>query len=335
MRGHRRLVGAAVAVTLMVGGCGTGTATPTGGIKASTTPAQTPASTPASTAGATESATAGATSADVSTPAPTAVPAGTPLPTLPVNGFYLRAWSIAPIGMEDTFGVAPKVISDGKLLTVTFPPFSDTYPLYVQPASRTISAAGLTTIVAEAQSDGLLGKSAAFVCPHSADAGMVAGSGTDHLVLIVGGVSHEMTSSCPYAAPAPATGKPTPATWAAFERFKKLLADPSAWLGSAVGPSTAYNPDRLAVLANVYDPVAASITPVGVTHWPLSAPLAAFGVDLFGARCGVVSGKDATTLLPVVKAAPAASTFRDDSGTYADLVVRAFMPGEPNPCVGY
>jgi hypothetical protein len=333
VRGRRGLVGAAVAVIVLVNGCGAGGATPTPGTAA--TPSAGPAAT--STTGTTASPTSADTAATPTAAAPTATTPATasPAPTSLVSGFYLRAWTIAPIGMENTFGVAPRVISDGKLLTVTYPPASGNPPLYAQPNSRTISATGLAAIVAEAQSDGLVGKSTDFVCPHSEDSGMIAGSGVDHLVLIVGGVSREMSSSCPYPQPTPGTGKPAPATWAAFERFKKLLADPSAWLGSAVGPATGYTPDRLAVLLTIHDPVAESFSPVAVTKWPLATPIATFGVEIAGMRCGVVSGKDAATLLPVVKSAAGDSIFRDAGGTYADLVVRAFLPGEPNPCVGY
>jgi hypothetical protein len=316
----------------MVRGCGSGTSTFTSG--AAATPYATPT---AQAAGPSESATLVApaetpTATGAATPTATT---STPAPTQSVSGFYLRAWTVAPIGMENTFRNAPRVISGGKLLAVTYPAASDNPPLYTPPTSRTISTAGLATILAEAQSDGLLGKSATFECPHSPDAGMIAGLGTDHLVLIVGGVSHEMTSSCNYERPTPAPGKPAPATWAAFERFETLLADPAAWLGNALGQATAYTPGTLAVLADIHDPVAESFTPVGVTQWPLAVHLASFGVDVAGARCGLVTGKDAATLLPVVKAAREDAMFHDASGTYADLVVRAFMPGEPNPCVGY
>jgi hypothetical protein len=335
VRGRRGLVWAAVvvAVSLLVSACGSATATPTyspvaapsTGLGATPTPGT--AESPASVA-TTETPTG-------ATPTATTAATLTLAPTSLVNGFYLRAWTVAPIGMANTFSVAPRVISDAKMLTVTYPPASGNPPLYAPPSSRTISAAGLATIVAEAQSDGLLGKSTDFVCPHSADSGMIAGSGVDHLVLIVGGVSHEMSSSCPYPQPTPGTGKPAPATWAAFERFKELLADPSAWLGSAVGPATGYTPDSLAVLLTIHDPVAESFSPVNVTQWPLTTPLASFGIEVAGMRCGVVSGKDAATLLPVVKSAPGETMFRDGADSYADLVVRAFMPGEPSPCVGY
>jgi hypothetical protein len=308
------LCGAALAVTLFASGCGGAAATQT--------------ATATVTATASESATATATPAP--TPSPTASPSSA------VSGFYLRSWSVAPIGPENTFGSAPLVISDGRLLTVKYPPFTDPYPLYVGPVRRTISAAGLATIMTEAQNDGLLGTETSFVCPHGEDDGMVAGTSTQHLVLVVGGVSREVTASCPYLEPTPAPGTPAPATWAAFRRFVKLLSDPSGWLGAEIGPAAAYDPDKLAVLAVPADagPDASAETPnpVDVMAWPLTAPFTMLGVAAFGDRCAVVEGADAATLLPVVKVAHATTVFRDRTGAFASVIVRAFMPGEPSPC---
>jgi len=50
---------------------------------------------------------------------------------------------------------------------------------------RTISQTGLTTIVGEAQHDGLPRIVTSFVCPHGANDPMMAGTGADYLVLIV------------------------------------------------------------------------------------------------------------------------------------------------------
>lgn len=338
MRGRRGLTGvlaAALAASLLVDGCGSGNATQTGG------PGPTPSSAPTASPFATPTASVGSGETAAVTPSLVATPAATAAatPTISVAGFYLRAWSVAPVGPENTFGNVPRVISGGKLYSVTYPPFSDSYPLYVQPTTRTISPTGLATVVAEAQADGLLGKTTTFVCPHSADAGMIAGSSTDHLVLIVGGVTHEMTSSCPYVVPTPGPGKPAPGTWAAFQRFKNLLSDPTAWLGSAVGPSTPYTASQLAVLLELQvfageSPNPSEPTPPDVTIWPLGTPMASFGADLGGDRCGIASGADAAALLPVVKNALATTVFRDGSGTLADVIVRAFLPGEPDPCLG-
>jgi hypothetical protein len=226
------------------------------------------------------------------------------------------------------------VISDGLLLTVKYPPSADPYPLYATPLRRTITEAGLITITAEAQNLGLLGTATSFVCPHGANDPMMAGTGTDHLVLIVKGVTHQLTASCPYQQPTPGAGTPTPATWAAFQRFKTMLSDPSAVLGANVSSETAYDPDKLAVLAMPSDNSGGTPNPANVVQWPLTPPFTMFGVGAFGDRCAVVSGSDATALLPVVKAAYESTVFRDRTGAFAAVIVRAFMPGEPDPCAG-
>jgi hypothetical protein len=232
----------------------------------------------------------------------------------------------------DSFDNVPLVIADGQLLTVNYPSGAGPYPLYAPPVSRTIGQAGLTTIVAEANHDGLLGTVTSFVCPHGADDPMMAGTGTDHLVLIVGGVTHEMTASCPYAQPTAGPGSPTPATWAAFQHFRKLLSDPASWLGAEAGPETAYTASRLAVLAGIWDVSAGTPDPVNVVPWPLTTPFASFGIASFGDRCAVISGSDAARLLAVAKGADPTTVFRDNSGVFAELIVRVFMPGEPDPC---
>ena len=327
MRGRRGRLGAAVALVaaaaLVVSACGGATATPTTTDAPLTalSSAATPTIEPSPSADATETETAAPSATATPTPPP-----ATPSPT-PAGAFYLRYWSVAPLGPENTFGSAPVVISGGKLLSVVPRQVLDSDPLLVPATSRTITAAGLATIVAEAQSDGLLGATTTFVCPHAADAPMMAGTATEHLVLTVNGATHSLTASCPYQEPPLGSGKPAAGTWAAFRHFKNLLADPAAWLKTAAGSATAYDPDRLAVLVEASG---SGEVPL-VADWPL-ASFATFGVEFGGGRCAVVSGGDAATLLPVVKAATDATVFRDADGTVADVIVRAFLPGEPDPC---
>lgn len=324
MRGHRAWVAAAFAATLFASGCSEPTVTPTASPAATATASATAAPTP----------TAGPSATAVASPTPTAGGTATASPSSAVGGFYLRSWFVAPIGPESSFGNVPLVISGGQLLSVKYPPVADSYPLYAPPMRRTISQAGLTAIVAEAQHDGLLGSATSFVCPHGANDPMMAGTGADYLVLIVGGVTHEITASCPYEQPTPGPGSPAPATWAAFQHFKNLLSDPASWLGAEVGPETPYNPAQLAVLAVISDVSAETPNPADVVRWPLAMPFASFGIASFGDRCAVVAGSDAATLLPVVKAADATTEFRDGTGAFAELIVRVFMPGEPDPCHG-
>jgi len=329
MRGRRGRLGAAVALVaaaaLLVSACGGATATPTTTEAPSTAPSPTatPTIEPSASVEATETETAAPSATDMPTPVS---PTATPSPT-PAGAFYLQYWSVAPLGPENTFGNAPVVISGGKLMSVVSRQVLDSDPLLVPATARTITAAGLATIVAEAQSDGLLGTKTSFECPHAADAPMMAGTATEHLVLTVSGATHSLTASCPYQEPPLGSGKPAAGTWAAFRHFKNLLADPAGWLKTAAGTAVAYDPDRLAVLVEASG---SGEVPL-VADWPL-AKFATFGVELGGGRCAVVSGGDAATLLPVVRAATDATVFRDADGTVADVIVRAFLPGEPDPC---
>ncbi|MFI5259378.1 MAG: hypothetical protein ACHQ01_07210 [Candidatus Limnocylindrales bacterium] len=324
MRRHRAWVAAAFAAAVFASGCSGPALTPN--------PSATV--TPTGSASVPPAATAGASAITAASPTPTAGGIATASPSSAVSDFYLRSWTLAPIGPDNSFGSVPLVISDGQLLTATYAAGTDPYPLYAPPMRRTISQVGLTTIVTEAQSDGLLGTVSSFICPHGADDPMMAGTGTDHLVLIVVGVTHELSASCPYQQPSPGPGAPSPATWAAFEHFKKLLADPASWLGTQAGPPTPYDPAQLAVLAVPADISAGTPNPTNVVPWPLATPFASFGISSYGDRCAVVSGSDAATLLAVVKGASATTLFRDGSGAFAELIVRVFMPGEPDPCQG-
>jgi hypothetical protein len=179
----------------------------------------------------------------------------------------------------------------------------------------------------------LLGTVTSFVCPPDPGGGVIVGGpGPDYLVLIVDGVTHRLSASCANVQPSAAPGAPEPATWAAFAHFKTLLADPSSWLGDEIGPAIAYEPARLAVLVLPYESAAPTPAPSQVARWPLAQSFASFGVSFPGARCAVVSGADTARLLVAVKPALPDTVFRDARGALAQLVVRAFMPGEPDPC---
>ncbi len=321
MTGRRLGLLAVVGLFLSGGayGCVAASATPTPGPAATPTA---PASAPATTsAGPTQ--TAGATAS----PSPSAI------------DLYLRFWTTYPsIGPVNSFGSVPLVISDGQLMTVEYTANARLSRLYRVPTRRALSQAGLARIVAEARDDGLLGSETSFKCPEAVSSGVVGdvqgGAGPSFLVLMVNGVGYDVTASCSSVAPTAAPGTPVPGTYAAFQRFQKLLSDPSSWLGAEVGPETAYDPDRLAVLAIPFDTSAGSPEPAQVVKWPLATPFASFGVAYAGGRCAVVTGADATALATAVKPTDITAVSRDGGGDFAQLVVRAFMPGEPDPCAG-
>jgi hypothetical protein len=313
MAGHRASLRTGLVLLIIASGCGGAVVSPT------PSPAQ-----------PTPPATATMTAA----PTPTTTPSPPPSPSTAAISLYLRSWTIHPsIGPVNNFANAPRVISGRELLAVTYRATDDRVPLYTAPERRSLSEAALTTIVAEARNDGLLGTNDTFVCPPDENGGeSVGGSGSDFLVLIVDRVASELTAACSSPRPSLAPGIPEPATWAAFQRFRTLLSDPSSWLGAEVGPPVAYDPDQLAVVVRPSDASAPKPNPADVVAWPLAGRFRSFGVSFAGERCAVVSGADAAALLTTVSSADADTAVRDGGGTFAQLIVRPLMPGEPDPC---
>jgi hypothetical protein len=285
---------------------------------------------------ATPSPTAAPTlAASATSPGPTPTPAS-PSPSasaVPVS-LYLRAWTTyATIGPINAFGNAPRVISDGQLLSVPLATSTDSVPLYRAPERRSLTSAALATIVAEARTDGLLGSVTEFPCPPDPSMDeVIGGPGPDYFVLIVDGARYELRATCSSVRPSPAPGTPEPGTWAAVRHFRALLWDPSSWLGAEIGPAVAYDPDQLAVLVVPIEPGAPTPAPNQFVAWPLGS-FGSFGSPYSGARCAVVSGADTPALLTAVKPALHDAVFSDGSGALAQVIVRVFMPGEPDPCL--
>jgi hypothetical protein len=253
----------------------------------------------------------------------------TPTPGSSAGVFYLRAWQTQALAPENTFTWLPiATISNGQFIdgqVAVIMIYSG--PLWAGPSVRTISQAGIDTIVAEARRQGLLG-----VGPeHDFIDEAVEGGAVGHLELIVDGVRYELSGDP--AALMRCRCIPEPGTNGAFAVFWQRLTDVPGWLGQEVGESSAYDPDRLAVLAQMPVEDGSGITPNEV-DWPLTTPLASFGTAFgsTGERCAVVSGTDLAKLLPVVKEANQLTRFVDSSGARRTLLVRALLPGEPNPC---
>jgi hypothetical protein len=292
------LVGGALAVTALVAGCVTGSG-------AAAPPDGTPSATPSS--GASEG----------SSPSPT-----------PDATFYLRAWQTQALAPQYTFGVLPQVtISGGVFINgIIAVPAIYPGPLWVQPVARTISQAGIDAIVAEARKDGLFDGQSEFI-----DQALMGGVDA-RLQMVVDGKMYDLTGD-PTALTRCNCTNPDPGTAAAFAAFWQKLTGLDLWLPADLGPSASYEPDRLAVLAMPPSEPASGIT-AGQVTWPLATPFSKFGTamgnDTF--RCGVVSGADLASLLPVVKQSSQITRFVDSEGTVDSLVVRALVPGEPSPC---
>lgn len=258
---------------------------------------------------------------------------GEPSPTGPgpsasssASGFYLRAWRAQALAPRYTFSWLPNVtVSDGQYISgMVAVPAIYPGPIYVGLSSRPISTRGIDAIVAEARRDGLLGAKSDF-----AD-GIMPGSISAHILLVVDGVTHELTGVLPTAL-GPASAPP--GTAAAFASFWSRLEMLDAWLATELGPSSPYTPTSIAVMLTPPAEANGSIAP-NETPWPLASTFATFGQPYGGSvyRCATVTGTDLATLLPIVKASNQLTRFVDSTGAKVSLQARVLVPGESGPC---
>lgn len=289
-----RLAGASLTAALLIAGC-------VGSAGAVGTAHDGPSATPAS-------------------PAP-ASPAGPP-----TTGFYLRASQTQALTPQETFGWLPVVtVSDGEYIDGRVAiPMIYPGPIYIDPSARSINAAGIGAIVAEARADGLLGDKADF------SAGSAPGSILAHVQLTVDGVTHELTGPLPSDA---STAAGSPGSVSAFTAFWNRIGSIDVWLAADLGQSRPYSPTSLAILVSAPTDSGAGITPVGAT-WPLASEFATFGQPFGGSkyRCATVTGSDLAKLLPVVQSSNALTRFVDSGGAKMSLQVRVLVPGEASPC---
>ena len=242
------------------------------------------------------------------------------------GGFYMRAWQTQALAPQYMFGSLPSVtIAGGQFIDgmVAIPMI---YPgaTYVGLSARSISGAGVDAIVAEARKDGLLGDKSAFT------EGVMPGSITAHIQLVVNGVTHDLSGSLPSDT---TTSSTAPGTADAFHAFWNRISSLGTWLAADLGQSNPYTPTSIAVMLT--PPVAAPADlKVQETAWPLSGTLATFGAPLgtSGYRCGVVTGSDLGKLLPAVQASNQLTRFTDSTGAKMSLQVEVLVPGDAGPC---
>jgi hypothetical protein len=248
-----------------------------------------------------------------------------PSPSIAVDGFYLRAYRTQALAPEYTFGWLPvTTIADGHYLTGSVA-VSLIYPgpIYVGPASRPISAAGIAAVIDEARKAGLLGQTKEFGDDPKPGAMLC------HLNIRLGGQVADLTGSCPDGQ---ISGTPAAGTAQAFGAFWNKVEGLDQWLGAELGKSEQFAPTRMAVLIAEPSAETSGITPTEKA-WPLASTFAETGVAYgAGMRCVTVSGADLATLLPVIKSSNQLTRFIDSTGAKASLRVRPLVPGEPDVC---
>lgn len=272
---------------------------------------------------------AGSTATPTPTPTP---PKGNGSPgasaTVPssASGFYLRAWQTQALAPQYTFGWMPTVtISGGQFIDgMVAIPMIYPGPIYAGLSARPISAHGIDAIVAEARTDGLLGAKSDF------SEGLMPGSISAHIQIVVDGVTHDLTGSLPSDA---TTSQATPGSTAAFHAFWNRISGLDSWLASDLGESSSYTPTSIAVMLT---PPAQAPTDLKVqeTVWPLTGTFATFGklTGMAGYRCATVTGSDLGKLLPVIQASNQLTRFVDSTGTKMSLRVVVLVPGDAGSC---
>ncbi len=273
-------------------------------------------------------AAAGPTGPDESaSPGPASPDASASPATSSGSGFYLRAWQTQALAPQYTFGSLPAAtVADGRYIDgMVAIPMIYPGPVYVGLSARSINAAGIDAIVAEARADGLLGSKSDF------SESIAPGAALAHVELIVDGTTYELTGS-----PLPAQSLATvgPGTASAFATFWASISTIDTWLAADLSASAPYSPTRVAVMLTPPVEVQQGLVASKEVPWPLSGTLDKFGTAMSVSpyRCGTVSGADLATLLPVIQNANQLTRFVDSDGNQVSLQARVLVPGEPGPC---
>jgi hypothetical protein len=256
-----------------------------------------------------------------SSPSGSSTPSGSTSP----NGFYLRTWQTQALPTPYTFGWLPSAtIADGQYINgVVAVPMIYPGPIYIGLPARPISTAGIDAIVAEARKDGLLDAKTDFTGEP------MPGSILTHIRLTVDGVTHDLTGPLPTAV---SSGPATPGTTAAYLALLSLVTSIESWLAADLGPSTPYQPDRIAVLLTPPTDANGGIA-AKEDMWPLASPFETFG-KAYGAgnRCATVTGPDLKLLLPVIQASNQLTLFFDSVDARMTMQAMVLVPGDDGPC---
>ena len=191
----------------------------------------------------------------------------------------------------------------------------------------TITPAGMQTLLEAARAAGLLGPDATY------DLGGVMDGSTAEFTLNADGRIHTMSA---YAL-LEGQGAPQGTDAAVAEARAKLalfqgqLRSLEALLDTEIGPWSSYQAEAVRLLVSQGAPTNEQGLAQEPVVWPLSTPLATFGETLpapvQGQRCGVVSGSDLDTLMPLLQQANTLTPWTDDGASFG-IAVRPLLPAE-------
>lgn len=268
-------------------------------------------------------------------------PSSSPVPPLnpspnpsaqPPAGFYLRAWYTQALPPPSTFAwlptltIAEGIAIDGNVAVPAIYPG----PLLIVPNARQISDAGIAAIVDEARRLGLLGAVTDFT-----GGGVMPGGRVGQLQIVVDDVTYDLVGN-PDAAVRCQGGRCAAEVGSveAFAAFWQQLSFLDPWLGDELGPTIAYDPERLAVLFSDPAPPEPGLGQQPAT-WPLDEAFAAIGVEYPGrpgSRCVTLTGEDVATALPLLRAANQLTVFLDTVDDQRSAMALVVVPGAESPC---
>ncbi|HEX9123403.1 MAG TPA: hypothetical protein VF984_08595 [Actinomycetota bacterium] len=233
------------------------------------------------------------------------------------GGFVAPAYELRRIPDFSLFG-------DGRL--VTEGPVVEIYPGPALPnvLVRTVSEDGIQAVLEAAKGAGLFGPDAHYDFPCIADAP------TTTFTVYAEGIRHEVSAYALGEGQATCSGADVEAR-SKLAAFERKLTDLQSWLPQgSLGAEGPFDPAAMRAYVQPYAQAPDPGLEQQVVDWPLGGPLATFGEpdpNLPDTRCGVVSGSDLQTLLPLAEKASELTPWRS-AGTDYSLLFRPLLPDE-------
>lgn len=242
------------------------------------------------------------------------------------------AGGFVPPGVDQASVPEFALTSDGRV--VTGGPQIEIYPGPAMPnmQQRSITAAGIDAIAAEARAAGLFGPDKHY------DSVGIADAGTTFFTVVADGERHQISANAlgmdaggvqggPGAPDAPGGAPQDEDARAKLQRFREKLGDLSTWLpAGSLGDEQLFEITALRVVANETTANPDENPRPGEMDWPLGslATSAGGGND---ARCFVIAGDDLAKVLPRARKATQNTVWHSDGKSY-NVQFRPQLPDE-------